>query len=99
MTTEQKAKLRDELVQCIDISAWRWDNLEACEQWLNSILNYTLGLYASDNMTMEHLMQDRDTDTEDWQYESVTRWRLHPINNDSWMYGYKAGMEIINPKK
>lgn len=100
MTIEQKAKAFDDLVWRINISAWWSNNPEEAKSALESILHYTLWIYAWCTMTDQAIIGDRDTEYDDnWDtYDNLTRWLLCPIQEEVWNYWYKTGKKILQPK-
>lgn len=97
MTESQKAKAYDDIMSWIDVSAWREDK-ESATDALDWILKYTLGMYWATQMKPDDIIDDRATETPDWQYESLTRWLFCPIQDETWHYGYKAGKDILQNK-
>lgn len=97
MTESQKAKAYDDIVWWIDVSMWREDKESATES-IDSILKYTLGIYWATQMKSEDIIEDRATETPNWQYESLTRWLFCPIENNARYYWYKAGKNILSNK-
>lgn len=100
MTTEQKAQAFDDICSRIDVSCGRDNNPESAKNAMESILHYTLWIYAWCTMTGDEILEDRDTEYDDnWGiYENLTRWLLCPVQEDVWNYWYKAGKKILQPK-
>ena len=97
MTEQQKAQAYDDIMWWIDVSVWR-DTKESANEALDSILKYTLGMYWATQMKPEDIIDDRATETPDWEYESLTRWLLCPIEDNAWYFWYKAGKDILSNK-
>jgi hypothetical protein len=99
MTAEQKVKAFDDICSRIDVSCGRDNDPESAKNAMESILHYTLWIYAWCTMDGDEILSDRDTEyEEDWDtYDNMTRWLFCPIQEEVRMHWYKAGKKILQP--
>lgn len=100
ITTEQKAKLRDDLMSWADVSIWGHENdPNIVNEIKESITNYILWMYHATEWEWG-VMEDWDTDyvNGDIIHDNKTRWMLTPIQDEAFIYWYKKAKIILDKK-